>query len=350
QNTVQFSGADYGPFFFVPATPYQNYIDESIYFSTDSAVVDSFQTQYDNLWTDTVNYGNYANIDGSLTRSYPTSPISHDMNFPPDNTNPLNDFGSRTVDVMSQEKQKIDAEIYRITNTMFTNVSINAVSRGVPMRLLTEPEEYRNVSRLWDSYNVDLMFMGGVQIKQTKHQGLNHQKSMLLYGQGMTVWGSSNWTGPSADCQAEHNYFNTSKPWFFKWLENQFERKWNSTVEYEPFIPLPPDPAANFAPANNATGQPLTVTLTCDGGPWSQKFDIYFGTTATPPLVASDVLTGDPKVLNSRVFQVSGLLPNTTYHWQVVDKTMANLTAAGPVWSFTTGAGPTPTSTPAITT
>ena len=30
QNTVQFSGADYGPFFFVPATPYQNYIDESI--------------------------------------------------------------------------------------------------------------------------------------------------------------------------------------------------------------------------------------------------------------------------------------------------------------------------------
>src|SRR5215467_14414142 len=183
QNTVQFSGADYGPFFFVPATPYQNYIDESIYFTTDAAVLNSFKTEYDNLWTDTVNYGNYANISGSLARSYPTYPILSDLNFPPDNTNPLNDFGSRTVSVINQENQRIDADIYRITNTMFTNASINAVARGVPMRLLTEPEEYRNPARLWDSYNVDLMYMAGVQIKQTKHQGLNHEKAMLLYGQ-----------------------------------------------------------------------------------------------------------------------------------------------------------------------
>src|SRR5215467_4250554 len=155
QNTVQFSGADYGPFFFVPATPYQNYIDESIYFSTDSAVLNSFKTQYDNLWTDTVNYGNYANMSGTPARSYPTYPILSDMNFPPDNTNPLNDFGSRTVSVINQENQRIDADIYRITNTMFTNASINAVNRGVPMRLLVEPEEYRNTARLWDSYNVE---------------------------------------------------------------------------------------------------------------------------------------------------------------------------------------------------
>src|SRR5215471_7958372 len=206
QNTVQFSGADFGPFFFVPATPYQNYIDESIYFGSDAAIVNSFKTQFDNLWTDTVHYGNYANITGTPTRAYPTYTIASDLNFPPDNSNPLNDFGGRTVQVMGQETQKIDADIYRITNTMFTNASINAVARGVPMRLLMEPEEYRNPARLWDSYNVDLMYMAGVQIKQTKHQGLNHEKAMLLYGQGMTVFGSSNWTGPSANCQAEHNY------------------------------------------------------------------------------------------------------------------------------------------------
>src|SRR5262249_40495182 len=113
--------------------------------------------------------------------------------------------------------------------------------------------------------------------------------------------------------------------------------------------PLAPDPATNIAPANTATGQPLTVTLNWDGGIWSHKFDVYFGTSTTPPLIANDVFTGDPTVQGSPVFQVSGLRPNTTYRWKIVDKTMANLTAAGPVWSFTTGPGPTPSTTPSIT-
>jgi hypothetical protein len=51
QNTVQFSAANYTSAF-VPNTPYENYIDEVIYFSDDTAVVDSFRTKYDDLWTD----------------------------------------------------------------------------------------------------------------------------------------------------------------------------------------------------------------------------------------------------------------------------------------------------------
>src|SRR5215216_389306 len=32
QNKVEFSGANFSPSFFVPSTPYQNYIDEAVYF------------------------------------------------------------------------------------------------------------------------------------------------------------------------------------------------------------------------------------------------------------------------------------------------------------------------------
>ena len=47
------------------------------------------------------------------------------------------------------------------------------------------------------------MHMAGVQIKMRKHIGLNHQKSVVLYGKGMTIFGSSNWTGPSSNSQGQ---------------------------------------------------------------------------------------------------------------------------------------------------
>ena len=41
-------------------------------------------TKFDDLWTDTVNYQNLANITAPLTRNYPTYPINPELNFPPD--------------------------------------------------------------------------------------------------------------------------------------------------------------------------------------------------------------------------------------------------------------------------
>ena len=70
QNTVQFSAPNYRSAF-VPNTPYENYIDEVIYFSDDTAVVDSFRTKYDDLWTDDTAYADYANVTRPLVRRYP---------------------------------------------------------------------------------------------------------------------------------------------------------------------------------------------------------------------------------------------------------------------------------------
>ena len=346
QNKLEFSGANYGPFFFVPNIPYQDYIDEAIYFTDDPSVVNSFKTQMDNLWTDTVNYGNYGNITGPLTRKYPTSPIDPALNFPP-TADGSQDYYGRTAFQINHETQKIDIIMYRITNDRYTNDTINARGRGVPVRLITEQDEYRNPARQWDAYNVDLLYNAGVQIKIRAHQGLNHEKVLMLYSQGMTIFGSSNWTGPSSNCQQENNYF-TTKPWFFNWFVSHFDRKWNSTTETQPFTPLPPDQPAYQSPANNATGQQNSVTLTWEGGNWAHKFDIYFGTDPNPPLLLADQFIGRVDNGAPETFKAQSLQPGTKYYWRIVSKTMANVTASGPIRNFTTagtpGAPPTVTS------
>jgi acid phosphatase len=360
QNKLEFSGANYSGNFFVPDVPNSNYMDEAIYFTDDTSIIQSFKTKYDDVWTNTIDYGNYGNITNQqLARKYPTFPISPELNFPP-SADSSQDYIARTQQRINAETQKIDVIMYRITNQAFSDMSIAAVARGVPMRLIHEPDEYRNLARQWDSWNVDRMYMGGVQIKMRKHLGLNHQKTVILYNQGLTIFGSSNWTGPSGNFQLEHNIF-TTKSWFFTWFVNQFERKWNSTTENEPFVPLPPTQPSYAAPANAAIAQPTTLKLQWEGGPWAHKYDIYLGTDPNPPLLISDVSTVQSGALPGQPLLDTGsvddgvmetytlpitLQAGTTYYWKIVGKTMANVTATGPVWSFTTTGNQSPPAAP----
>jgi phospholipase D-like protein len=360
QNKLEFSGANYSGNFFVPDAPNSNYFDEAIYFTNDLSLIQSFKTKYDDVWTNTVDYANFANINGPLTRKYPTFPINPELNFPP-SPDASQDFFLRTQQNINAETKKIDVIMYRITNQGYTDATIAAVKRGVPVRLIHEPEEYRNPERQWDSWNVDRLFMAGVQIKMRKHLGLNHQKSVLLYGGGMTIFGSSNWTGPSSNSQLEHNYF-TTRSTFFQWFVTQFERKWTSTTENQPFVPLPPTQPTNLFPLNGATAQLTTMTLQWEGGPWAHKYDIYFGTSPSPPLLVANASTfqsgaqagqplletGSPDDGVKETYKIpTTLQTGTTYFWRVVSKTMANQTADGPTWSFTTQGSPTPVPTPA---
>src|SRR5215212_4005461 len=83
QNKLEFSGANYSGNFFVPDSPNVNYMDEAIYFTNDQSLINSFKTKYDDIWTNAVDYGNYANVTGPLTRKYPTFAINPELNFPP---------------------------------------------------------------------------------------------------------------------------------------------------------------------------------------------------------------------------------------------------------------------------
>jgi phosphatidylserine/phosphatidylglycerophosphate/cardiolipin synthase-like enzyme len=138
---LQFSAANYTSAF-VPNTPYENYIDEVIYFSDDTAVVDSFRTKYDDLWTNETAYADYANVTRPLVRRYATFEKDPELNFPPRES-----YRSRAVARYDAETQAIDVTMYRITDRAHTDAMIRALQRGVPVRLITEPQQYRDRSR-----------------------------------------------------------------------------------------------------------------------------------------------------------------------------------------------------------
>lgn len=98
------------------------------------------------------------------------------------------------------------------------------------------------------------------------------------------------------------------------------------------FTPPAPSCASAFFPANSATAVAPNVSLS-----WSQgtsggvptSYDVYFGTSATPPLVSSNQagVTYTP---------AAPLAWNTTYYWQVIPKNAAGSAAGCAVNSFTT--------------
>ena len=342
QNVVQFSAANYSDYYFRPATPYLDYTDEGIYFSDDGPIVDSFRRKFDDSWIDTANFSNYANVSGTPVRSFPLFPVDPTLNFVP-----AQDFGKRSTPLYDAETQRIDVIMYKVTEATHADGMIRAVRRGIPVRLITEPDLYRDTRNIWQAYHIDRMYAAGVQVRVRAHAGFLHQKTTLLYSQGLTIFGSSNWTTDSNRVQYEHNYF-TTKAAFFSWFEQNFLRKWNNSTghaETKSFVPLPPDPPVPVAPANNATdvSTTTTVSLKWKPGPWAHKADVYFGTSDPPPLFASNVSVSPN---STKSYALPLLSAGTTYHWRIVSKTAAGKTASGPVQAFaTTGSTPPPSGT-----
>ena len=334
QNVVEFSGANFSPHAFVPTEPYVNYLDEVIYFTDDPAWVNSFKTKYDDVWISTSGFTPYANLTGTRTRRYPVFPIHAELNFVP-----FQNFATRSVPRYDAETVAIDSIMFRTTDRRHTDALIRAKARGVPVRLIVDEDEYRDPNFFWNAYNIDVVYAAGIPVRMEGHLGSLHQKSTLLRGQQMTIFGSSNWTTASASRQLEHNIF-TKKPHVYQMFSDQFERKWSNLTghtETKPFVPKPPDPPVYVQPANAATGQALTVTLTWYAGVWAHKYDIYFGTTADPPLLEGGVELGPSTSRSDYVsYSVTGLSEGTTYYWKVVSKTMANVERSGAIWNFRT--------------
>ena len=285
---------------YLPQTPYVDYNDEAIYFSDEPDVVQSLMRHFDDVWTDTVGYATYANITGPLSRNYPTYAVAPEFNFPP-----VDSYFNRLHPLMRAEAArpdgKIDVTMYRITDARDADDMIFAVNQGIPVRLYTDTFDTATRHASTTRYNVDRMWMAGVEVRMRAHLGLNHQKTVQLYSQGLTIFGTSNWSTASDDNQLEVNYF-TNKTWFFQWFRDLFERKWNNShvmpdgtnaAETQPFVPLPPDKPVYSLPANGATAVDGAATvLKWAAGNWARQYDIYLGTTTTPPLLKTNVNLG----------------------------------------------------------
>ncbi len=232
--------------------------------------------------------------------------------------------------------------MYRITQQSHADAMVAAVKRGLRVRVITEQVEYRDPTRFMDAWNVDRMWVGGVQIRIRAHDGLNHQKSVILHGQHTVIFGSSNWSPTSDNTQQEHNYFVANKSAMFTWFVDQFNRKWaNSTghAETKAFTPLPPDTPKQEHPKNGGSGYTGPIILQWYAGPWAHYYDVYVSTSSSATTkIASNVHLGPSQSTSDfKKFTVSGLAAHTTYHWKIVSRTAAGKTATSAIWSFTTG-------------
>ena len=96
----------------------------------------------------------------------------------------------------------------------------------------------------------------------------------------------------------------------------------DNTAPNQPSVPRPYD---------GAFEQMITSSVAWEGGDPDGDgvvYDVYFGTEADPPLIATGV---------TLIYYMPTLLSyNTTYHWRIVARDQFGLESAGPVWSFLT--------------
>ncbi len=96
--------------------------------------------------------------------------------------------------------------------------------------------------------------------------------------------------------------------------------------------PIQPGAPGSPSPANGAKDVPMSTTLSWMATSDTDSYDVYFGTTKSPPKVAT---------LDTPSYAPGALNPKTTYYWQVVAKHnicngLSPSVSKGPVWSFTT--------------
>ena len=227
QGIVEFSGANYSPDAWMPlAMPlYSNYVDEAILFTGKSSIVNSFRTKYDDLWLNTLYYRDYANITGPLARKYDIFPQDPELNFAP-----WESYANRAIERYNHEPEAIDVIMYRITDQRHTNAMIAALNRGIPVRLISEPKQYRDPTRLWHSWNIDRMYMAGVhdQASQARRAESSEDGDPSRPGHGDQ---SAHRTGPAHPPNRRRSTTSSrQEPWMFDWFVNQFERKWNNST------------------------------------------------------------------------------------------------------------------------
>ncbi|MBN2219132.1 MAG: hypothetical protein JW697_02520 [Kosmotogaceae bacterium] len=108
--------------------------------------------------------------------------------------------------------------------------------------------------------------------------------------------------------------------------------KGSATASFKITVKTTPNIPSSPSPSNNSTDKtfPL-ISLSWTGGDPdgdTVTYDLYFGTSATPPLYSSNI--------TSTSYNKGGLVSYTTYYWKIVAKDGLN-SVSGPVWKFTTG-------------
>lgn len=350
QNIVEFGSANWTPFELRPEST-TNFKDETVLFTGDPALVNAFKTKFDQFWADTTYFVDWneayrletgqefpIQLTIDRTRLEPDYPMPADMYWGqgPEFNNPI-------VTEINAERNMVYLVAYRLTVDNITNALLAKQAAGVPVRVIVEPNEYRNAR--WPEFwitgaNMDKLWANGVAMKQRAHVGLTHMKTLLTSNAATNA--SSNF---AANWQRDHNYFmrKSVKPDIYEATRVRVEQMWNDTVNFRDFTPLGPDAPTLAAPGPDAVGQSTTPTLVWNRAPFATNYDVFLGTsTGSMTRVArvNALVIQDPPLTYSWT-PAAPLAEGTRFYWKVVARTNATdvrptLIAESPTRSFTT--------------
>ena len=378
QNIVTFGSANYTPFELAPHST-TNYKDESVLFTDDPELVGAFKMKFDQFWNDTTAEPNslvksppyFMNWEQACAREsacsdyrtlYPnpapmiinTARLEPDAALPADMVwgqgPPMN---SRLIQEINKETTAIGFVIYRLTVNSITDALLAKHKNGVPIRIIIEPNEYRN--KKWPEFwlthaYIDKLWAAGVQVKKRAHTGLTHMK--MLVTSNVATNASSNF---AAAWQRDHNYFVPAdrKPHLYNAMRDRFEFMWNDTVGFTDFVPEPPDTAVLASPARSSTNVATTTPLVWNRAAFATSYDVYLGTSDANMVKVGNVpaaLHNNPPLTYSFT-PTAALQPATTYFWRVDARTNASDVDARTIarserWTFTTGGSAGPPAAP----
>jgi phosphatidylserine/phosphatidylglycerophosphate/cardiolipin synthase-like enzyme len=276
---VSFSGANLQPGAWTPNVTDVDWIDEMIFTTDDPSIVSTVLCAFDDLWTTHVR--NYANSPVAA-RVHPVVPHDSQVNVQSPTQSSVNGaYRDRTIAALDRETEQIDLVMFRFGDASLTDALIRAIHRGVTVRVILEPSQYRNKKKPDSCTQTDRIaaaFLATGQsvtahMQRRTHRGLTHQKTVILHRQQMVISGSSNWTNTSAmpNGQDEMNLFAVGRPQVFWDALGLFEQKWHSP-HFAPFSPLKPTTPVIKAVGVSAAAR--TVTVTFDSGPFSNVSDV----------------------------------------------------------------------------
>jgi len=155
------------------------------------------------------------------------------------------------------------------------------------------------------------------------------------------TWYNQNTTCNTATITLPAAYAGTTKRLVFSWQnDNSVGTNPAGTIDAVSLIAqnaTTPSCATGLVPANAATAistcNPLTWTAPASSGcNTATSYDVYFGTSATPPFVTNVTTTSYQAVMNF----------STTYYWQIIPRNSSGPAVGCGIQSFTTAAATNP--------
>ena len=185
-----------------------------------------------------------------------------------------------------------------------------------------------------DSITPDPATQGTDTVSFTGH-GTDSDGSVVAYSWRSSIDGqlstSSSFSKPASELsEGTHTIYFKVKDNDGAWSTEDTEAL---TIESAPTPNQPPNTPSNPSPANHATAVLAHVNLGWTGGDPDAgdtvTYDVYFGTSSTPPLISNN------QPWNNYYVGVLGF--NTKYYWRIVATDNHGASTTGPLWDFTTG-------------